>query len=511
MNAMDDDANLLREFAVRRDEASFRLLVERRIGFVYAINLRRLRNPHLAQDATQAVFVALARKAETVARCPSLTGWLHRSSCYESRNLMRTQINRMARESEAQRLGTTVAATPEAGPPGELEAMLDEVLNQLPETDRDAILARFFSDQSYAEIGAALNLSENAARMRVDRALGRLREHLERRGFKSSAVVIAGLLPACASAAVPGGLAVTITQVALAGSVAVAVPAALFASMNASKIIASAVGVLAVAGFVGYEIHQTNALRDELSALRREHAQATDRVRGLEQQMSNLQTRPGSGGSSTAAATAAGAPATSASSAAPAVAAIPPEIPGVTRGAPTGWHKNGSKVDAFEVGVDANHSWGGMPSAYAKSVSADAKGAFGGMMQAIGADQYKNKRVRMNGWIKTEDITDGAGQLWLRVDGPGGGNTLAFDNMNDRAPKGTTDWEEYSIVLDVPETATSLNYGYFLRGTGQMWINGVTFELVGDDVPSTDMTRKRPALPATPVNLGFKPATPSGG
>ncbi|HEX2860043.1 MAG TPA: RNA polymerase sigma factor [Lacunisphaera sp.] len=508
---MDDDANLLREFAVRRDEASFRLLVERRIGFVYAINLRRLRNPHLAQDATQAVFVALARKAETVARCPSLAGWLHRSSCYESRNLMRTQINRMARESEAQRLGTTVAATPDAGPPGELEAMLDEVLNQLPEPDRDAILARFFSDRSYAEIGAALNLSENAARMRVDRALGRLREHLERRGFKSSAVVLAGLLPACASAAVPGGLALTITHAALAGSVVVAaVPAALFASMNASKIIASAVGVLAVAGFVGYEMHQSSVLRDELTALRREHARATDRMRGLEQQVSSLKASPGSGGSSTG--TAAAAPAAaSGASAAPAVASAPPEIKGVTRGAPAGWRKNGSKPDAFEVGVDANHSWGGMPSAYAKSISTDAKDAFGGMMQAVATEQYKNKRVRMNGWIKTEDIAGGSGQLWLRVDGPGGGNTLAFDNMNDRAPKGTTDWEEYSIVLDVPETATSLNYGYFLRGTGQMWINGVTFELVGDDVPSTDMYRKRPALPPTPVNLGFKPAAPSGG
>jgi len=122
---MDDDANLLREFAVRRDEASFRRLVERRIGFVYAVNLRRLRDPHLAQDATQAVFIALARKADTVARCPSLTGWLHRSSCYESRNLMRAQINRMTRESEAQRLGTTVAGAPDAGPPGELEAMLE--------------------------------------------------------------------------------------------------------------------------------------------------------------------------------------------------------------------------------------------------------------------------------------------------------------------------------------------------------------------------------------------------
>src|SRR6478609_4126331 len=161
MSAMDDDANLLREFAVRRDEASFRLLVERRIGFVYAVNLRRLRNPHLAQDATQAVFIALARKAESVARCPSLVGWLHRSSCYESRNLMRAQANRTARETEALRLGTTVSGEPEAGPPGQLEAMLDEVLNELAETDRDAILARFFSERSYSEIGAALGSSEN--------------------------------------------------------------------------------------------------------------------------------------------------------------------------------------------------------------------------------------------------------------------------------------------------------------------------------------------------------------
>jgi RNA polymerase sigma factor (sigma-70 family) len=504
---MDDDANLLREFAVRRDEASFRRLVERRIGFVYAVNLRRLRNPHLAQDATQAVFVALARKAETVSRCPSLAGWLHRSCCYESRNLMRAQINRLARESEAQRLGTTVAGMPNAGPPGELEAMLDEALNELPETDRDASLARFFCDRSYSDIGAALRLSENAARMRVDRALGRLRGHLARRGFKSSALVLSGLLPAYASAAVPGGLVATVAQAAFASGAAVAIPATFFATMNASKIIASTVGALAVAGFVGYQVHQSNTLRDELSALRREHARAADRVLGLEQQLIDLKARPVAAGASTGTGTGA-APAMLSAVAA---ASVPPEVKGVTRGAPAGWRKNGSKPDAFEVGVDENNSWGGMPSAYAKSIAADAQNAFGGMMQTTAAEQYKNKRVRMNGWIKTEDVAQGGGQLWLRVDGAGGGNILAFDNMNERAPKGTTDWEQYSIVLDVPETATSLNYGYFLRGTGQMWINGVTFELVDDNVPSTDMYKKRGALPPTPVNLGFKPAAPSGG
>src|SRR6478735_6592691 len=282
---MDDDDYLLREFALRRDEASFRRLVERQIGFVYAVNLRRLRDPHLAQDATQAVFIALARKAESVVRGPSLVGWLHRSSCYESRNLMRAQINRVARETEAERLGTTVASTPEAGPPGQLEAMLDEVLNELADADRDAILARFFSQRTYAEIGEATGSSENAARMRVDRALGRLRERLERRGFKSSAVVLAGLLPACASATVPSGLAVSVAQAALVGGAAVAIPATFFAFMSTPKVIATTIGALAVAGFVGSEMYQTNALRSELTALRQENVLAVERVQGLEKQV----------------------------------------------------------------------------------------------------------------------------------------------------------------------------------------------------------------------------------
>ena len=501
---MDDDANLLREFAARRDEATFRRLVERQLGFVYAVNLRRLRDPHLAQDATQAVFIALARKAESVARCPSIAGWLHRSSCYESRNLMRAQANRTARETEALRLGTTVAGESEAGPPGRLEAMLDEVLNELAETDRDAILARFFSERSYAEIGAALGSSENAARMRVDRALARLRERLERRGFKSSAVVLAGLLPACASATVPGGLAASVAQAALVGGAAVAIPATFFGFMSTPKIIAATVGALAVAGFIGSEMYQTNALRNELTALRRENAQAVERVQGLEKQVTSLRAQAASDSSSASAG--------AVRSAVKTAARAPVEVKGVTKGAPAGWIKNGSKMEAYEVGVDENNGWGGMPSAYVKALSDSAGEGFGGMMQSIAADQYKNKRVRLSGWVKTEDVTGGGGQLWLRVDGQENGKMLGIDNMEGRAPKGTTDWQEYSIVLDVPEKATRLNYGLLLRGTGQVWVNAVTIQPVGNEVPTTNMLDKPPPkLPETPVNLGFKPAAPSGG
>jgi hypothetical protein len=382
--------------------------------------------------------------------------------------------------------------------------MLDEVLNELGEADRDAILARFFSQQTYAAIGAATGSSENAARMRVDRALARLRERLERRGYKSSAVVLAGLLPACATAAVPGGLTGSVAQAALAASAAVAVPAAIITFMSTPKIIATA-GALAAAGFVGFEMYQTHALRDELTALRQENTQANKRVQGLEKQVAELKSRPAY--EATSAEIAAVRAATK-----PAVAAPPAEIKGVKKGAPAGWHKNGSKTEAFEVGVDENNSWGGMPSAYVKSLTGDDPGGFGGMMQSISADLYKNKRVRMSGWIKTEEAGGGGGQLWLRVDGQSGGSMLGFDNMNGRAPQGTTDWQEYSIVLDVPNEASRLNYGFFLGGKGQVWVNAVTIEPVGTDVPTTNMLDPRKqAVPTTPQNLGFKTEAPGGG
>lgn len=494
---MTDDGDLLLQFAEKRDEACFRTLVERRIGFVYAVNLRRLRDPHLAQEATQSVFVALARKAARVARGPSVIGWLHRSSCYESRNLMRAQAHRTARESEALRLGTTSADPQAVLPLADVASVLDDILGELPEADRDAILARYFSNQSYAQIGASTGRSENAARMRVERALAKLRERLQRRGFDSTAAVLAGALPAYAVAAVPHGVTATIAQAALSGVAAATLPATFLALMNTTKITATVAG-LAAASVIGFEVYQTNQLRRELRTVRDEHAQATQAVHDLERQVVALKARPAllveKPATSTAVASAA---------AAPTPKTEPPEVPGISRKAPTGWHKNGNNPNGYEVGVDQLQTWGGMPSAYAQSKAGAGKDGFGGMMQSASADAFKNKRVRLSGWVKTEDANDGGGHLWLRVDGRN--DMLQFDNMNTRAPKGTTDWQEYSVVLDVPDAATSLNYGFFVQGSGKMWVNGLTVQPVSTDVPSTDLLPAMKPLPKAPVNLGFTP------
>jgi hypothetical protein len=218
-------------------------------------------------------------------------------------------------------------------------------------------------------------------------------------------------------------------------------------------------------------------------------------MRELERQVNGLKARPTASEK---------APTSTAPHAGPSNPKAAPDIPGITRKAPAGWHKNGSNVSAYDVGVDELQSWGGMPSAYVQSTSSAAEGAFGGMMQTTAAEAYHNKRVKLTGWVKTEEAKDG-GHLWLRVDGQKSGEMLGFDNMNSRAPKGTTDWQEYSAVLDVPSEASTINYGFFVKGSGKMWVNGLTIQPVGPEVPSTNMTKQARNLPKAPVNLGFSP------
>jgi hypothetical protein len=185
-----------------------------------------------------------------------------------------------------------------------------------------------------------------------------------------------------------------------------------------------------------------------------------------------------------------------------------PPVPGVSRVAPAGWAKNGSKPGSYVVGVDQNETWAGLPSAYVQCTDSSTDG-FGGMMQTNSADDFLGKRVRLSGWVKTENANDGGGHLWLRVDGQQRGASLQFDNMDRNPVKGTTGWQQYSVVLDVPPEASALAYGFFVQGGGKMWVSGTKIEPVGSDVPSTNMiTNRGPSLPKTPVNLSFDPNQP---
>jgi hypothetical protein len=128
-------------------------------------------------------------------------------------------------------------------------------------------------------------------------------------------------------------------------------------------------------------------------------------------------------------------------------------------------------------------------------------------MQSVQADDYKGKRVRLSGWVKAAGIAEWAG-LWMRVDGPAapGSNfpaSLAFDNMQDRPIKGTTGWTRHNIVLDVAPEATFISFGILLRGVGQAWIDDLSLETVGKDVPLTGQALSG-APRKKPVNLDFE-------
>ena len=165
---------------------------------------------------------------------------------------------------------------------------------------------------------------------------------------------------------------------------------------------------------------------------------------------------------------------------------------------PHGWFLAGSKPSEFEAGVDPGQAYQGHRSAYLKSKQLSADG-FGTLMQQFTAEQYLGKRVRLSGLVKSQEVAEWAG-LWVRVD-KGKETGVAFDNMQDRAIKGTTDWRRYEVVLDVPEDATGIALGILLTGAGEVWLNGARFEVVGADVAVTGS--KNTKTPDKPVNLDF--------
>lgn len=150
---------------------------------------------------------------------------------------------------------------------------------------------------------------------------------------------------------------------------------------------------------------------------------------------------------------------------------------------PKGWLTGGSAPAKYEMGVDKGAGMDGTNAATIRSVVKKTRG-FGTLMQQFLPTQYRGKRVRMSGYLKTSDVKGWAG-LWLRIDQRGSLKPLAFDNMWKRATKGTSEWTRYDLVLDIPQNASNMAFGALLNGTGQIWFDKVNFEIVDQTVPST--------------------------
>jgi RNA polymerase sigma factor (sigma-70 family) len=238
-----DDIELLAQYARDHSEAAFATLVTRHVNLVYSVALRNVGNPHAAEEITQAVFIILAKKAESLTHngwlrgwlrrprrseseqarrgvaATSLSGWLYQTTRLTAANFLRTEIRRQRREQEAYMQSLLNETEPNVWP--QIAPFLDAAMAGLGEKDRNAIVLRFFENKSLCEVGSALGASEDAAKMRVNRALEKLRKFFAKRGVALTTAIIAGAVSANAVQAAPAGL--TISAVAAAkGSAATA-------------------------------------------------------------------------------------------------------------------------------------------------------------------------------------------------------------------------------------------------------------------------------------------------
>lgn len=268
---MIDDTTLLRRYVQDRSETDFAELVRRHLNLVYSSALRQVNgDTHLAQDVAQLVFTDLARKATSLKNHRVLAGWLFTSTRFAAAKLVRGERRRQAREQEANLMQEISPADSSASLDwGRVRPVLDEALGELGERDREAILLRYLEGRDFAQVGEKLALSDNAARMRVDRAVDKLRTLLARRGVTSTAAALTLALANQAVVAAPAGLAVTVTGAALAGVVAGSGTAATLTFMSLTKIQIAIAGAVIVAGAGAYVVQEKSnaAMRSELASM----------------------------------------------------------------------------------------------------------------------------------------------------------------------------------------------------------------------------------------------------
>ncbi len=209
-----EDMQLVQEYAARNSEEAFSALVARHLDLVYSSALRQVRNPEMAQEVAQAVFLLLAQKARTLGNDTILPAWLYRTARYASMSALRTEHRRLNRQQEVVQMASIPPAIEAESSWEQIAPLLDEAMHELNEKDRTAVVLHFFENKSLREVGQALGTNDDAAQKRVSRAVDKLRACFTRRKALLSAATLGSLLAAQAVQAAPTGLTLTIAAAA---------------------------------------------------------------------------------------------------------------------------------------------------------------------------------------------------------------------------------------------------------------------------------------------------------
>jgi len=280
-----DSRRLLADYVELGSEQAFRELVDRYVDLVHSTAVRLVDGDrHLAEDLTQTVFLDLARTARKLPKAVSLGGWLHRHTCFTASKMMRAQRRRQRREREATEM---TAQQDDSTVNWEwIAPILDRAIDQLGEEDRAAILLRFFEQRDFRSVGDALGIREDAARMRVNRALEKLQGMLKQGGLTLSSGALAAGLAEAAVLSAPSGMAASVSTAALAG--AVGGGTTFLELMAATKLKFTLVTLAVVSAATLFVLQQQShtRLRNENASLQRQIAQLQADAEGLTGQLS---------------------------------------------------------------------------------------------------------------------------------------------------------------------------------------------------------------------------------
>ncbi|MBN9688869.1 MAG: sigma-70 family RNA polymerase sigma factor [Verrucomicrobia bacterium] len=199
-----DDRELLQRWVAERSEAAFADLVRRHIGLVYGSAMRQVRDPELARDITQAVFVLLAQKAASLNAEVVLSGWLLRTASYVASRIQRSESRRRLREQASLVMNDPTHRAPDDAHLWEdVAPHLDAALVALSTADRDAVVLRYFEQLPVREVGVRLGLSEEATKKRLQRALEKLRQAFHAKGVLVTLIGLSSLLSHVPAQSVP--------------------------------------------------------------------------------------------------------------------------------------------------------------------------------------------------------------------------------------------------------------------------------------------------------------------